>query len=281
MAFVVFILIFYQLSNAEVHCQPTFPIGTPSLSGTCDYLRSSQQFLQENAAMVIQKQNCVNGGTGSSWNQVAHLNMRNTSHTCPSNWRTVTTPIRACRRRSSYVCNSAFYSTGNISYTHVSGKIIGYQFGGPDGFSNYINRNFSIEDHYLDGVSITHGQTGSRKHIWSFVSGHSETNSGSMAILCPCTVSTWSLETPPFVGMDYFCESGSRDEPSAILYDNDPLWDASGCRDNDRCCHFNQPPWFCKILNGATTGDIEVRICADNDVNEEDIFITDIEIYVR
>ena len=32
----------------------------------------------------------------------------------------------------------------------------------------------TIEEAYLDGVSITYGSAGSRKHIWSYAAGASE-----------------------------------------------------------------------------------------------------------
>ena len=41
----------------------------------------------------------------------------------------------------------------------------------PDAFLRFISNQGTIEDIYLDGVSITHGASGSRTHIWSFGAG--------------------------------------------------------------------------------------------------------------
>ncbi len=44
------------------------------------------------------------------------------------------------------------------------------------------------------------------------------------------------------------------------------------------CCEFKNPLWFCKQLPQPTTDDIELRLCGDEDINNEDI---PIEIYIR
>ena len=53
---------------------------------------------------------------------MAYLNMTDSSETCPSAWATINTPVRACGRQPSNdsgSCNSVFYSTNRLSYTHV------------------------------------------------------------------------------------------------------------------------------------------------------------------
>ena len=55
-------------------------------------------------------------------------------------------------------CSSAVFKLNGIQYTNVCGKVIGYQQGAPDAFGTYFgNRGLTIDDHYMDGVSLTHG----------------------------------------------------------------------------------------------------------------------------
>ena len=42
-----------------------------------------------------------------------------------------------------------------VTYSGVCGRVIGYQFGSPDGFSRPNNKIKKLTDAYLDGVSIT------------------------------------------------------------------------------------------------------------------------------
>jgi len=49
----------------------------------------------------------------------------------------------------------------------VCGKVIGYQYFDTDGFKTfYANQQLTVDGHYVDGVSITHGRS-PRHHIWT------------------------------------------------------------------------------------------------------------------
>ena len=56
-----------------------------------------------------------------------------------------------------------------------------------------------------------------------------------------------------------------------MVYIDDPLWDGRGCILSNPCCSFNNPPWFYKQLPQPTTDDLEMRVCRDEDVGNEDI----------
>jgi len=85
---------------------------------------------------------------------------------------------------------------------------------------------------------------------------------------------------PPFVGNDYFCDSGSQSNHwNHILYASDPLWDGQGGE-------LNFPPgvtapWFCKQLPQTTTDDIEIRICGNEGAFNDDTPVEIIELYIR
>jgi len=138
----------------------------------------------------------------------------------------------------------------------------------------------SIDSYYMDGISVTHGSP--RQHIWSFVGGVDEFDSSGSA--CPCVNgSTSGTRIPSFVGQNYFCESGiTSGYVRGSFYPNgDPLWDGQGCGPTSSCCTFNSPPWFNVTLSPPTTDDIEVRICGDEPIGNEDTPIQLIKLYVK
>ena len=131
---------------------------------------------------------CSCSGTGG-WIRVAYLNMTDPSQQCPSAWTLQTSSSesrRLCGRESSSAsCKSVTYSTFGMSYSHVCGRVIGYQYGVPDAFWN--QRFQTLEGYYVDGVSVTHGSPRSRQHIWTFAGVFIENNpSRYPQWSCPC-----------------------------------------------------------------------------------------------
>ena len=231
---------------------------------------------------------CSNTG---GWTRVANLNMSDPSQQCPGEWNLITynsEPTRLCRRgRFGSGCLSAMYSTFGISYSEVCGRVIGYQEGYVDAFEQ-INSSLprTIEDPYLEGVSLTHGLPGARQHIWSFAAGLTELVQPTYPYgSCPCPGRLSLANVPSFIGNDYFCESGNPVTSLPYLtYMNDPLWDGEGCG-SPPCCELSYPPgvtapWFCKQLPQTTIDDIEARICRDQ-LSSEDTPVEIIELYIR
>ena len=230
------------------------------------------------------------GGITGGWMQVANIDTTDSSHTCPQGLKTLTTPLRMCGRSiTSPGCSSATFDSHGISYTRVCGKIIGYQNGSTDAFMPYsfnsmdafmpYNQPLTINDTYIDGVSLTHGSK-PRKHIWSFAAAIDETQTGYISSKCPCNTRE-STPIPPWVGNDYFCDSGAEDRWQRIFYPDDPLWDGKGCGPTSTCCSFNNPPWFSKQLPSPTTDDIEMRLCVDQPNADEDITVEKVELFVQ
>ena len=238
---------------------------------------ATRSLLRESVIPLLQSYSC-GGSTG--WRRVAYLNMSDPSQQCPSVWQEITTPHRVCGRFSTShgSCEGLTYSTGSEQYDQVCGRIIGYQIGTPNAFEP-----FSIDSYYLDGVSVTHGFP--RQHIWSFAGGLDEVTVIYASSKCPCvTGSTNGNRVLSFVGQNYFCESGITRWNGTIgvfWLNGDPLWDGQGCGPTSSCCTFNSPPWFNVTLSSPTTDDIEVRICGDGGVEDEDTPIQLIELYVK
>ena len=219
--------------------------------------------------------NC-NGERG--WMRVGYLNMTDPNEQCPPGFRLYEeNGTRACGRYTSG-CVSVTYPSHDISYSQVCGRVIGYQQGSTDAI---FSQSIGIDDAYVDGVSITRGHP--RQHIWTFIAGLQENSFYSNGIHeCPCAPN--SPVTPAsFIGDDYFCESGN---PVAWDYTTfhyaDPLWDGKQCGlIEQECCNTPGIPWFHKPLQQPTTDYIELRVCSDQEISNEDIPVELVEIYVN
>ena len=229
---------------------------------------------------------------GPGWRRIAYLDMNNTDSQCPSEWRLHTDRVRGCGRTNhtgSYSCDSVYYRNNGLSnYSRVCGRITAYQKSIFFAFYSNIVRGNSIDSAYATGVLLSHGPVGSRQHIWTFVGAVFQQSSiyaaSYLQLICPCAISanSWPYQVPPFVGNNYFCDSGNPGPyiGSGTLYPNDPLWDGAGCPSTSSCCEFNNPPWFNVSLPTPTTDDIEVRLCSGGDVHDTDVIVNLMEIYV-
>ena len=207
---------------------------------------------------------------------------------CPSVWQKITTPHRVCGRKSASTgsCEGLNYTTGGEQYNQVCGRIIGYQIGSPGSFHG---EDRLINSYYIDGVSVTRGSP--HQHVWSFVAGRDEIGNstspehGANTYTCPCVADSATVKViSSFVDQNYFCESGLTqwNGTSGVFWPNgDPLWDGQNCGSASTCCAFNSPPWFNVQLSSPTTDDIEVRICGDNGITDEDTPIQFMELYVK
>ena len=133
---------------------------------------------------------CDSNGSGGAWMRVAHLDITNPEDHCPEGLRMIESPKRSCRRSYQAFQTSIMpYSTFGYNYSRVCGCIIAYQYGITEGLArinnpNNRNRAWSIDQRSLDGIILTHGQPGYRKHIWSFVAASSENNNGFSSCSC-------------------------------------------------------------------------------------------------
>lgn len=217
------------------------------------------------------------------WKRIAFINVTDPKQKCPPGLNHTVKPASMCGRAATgdYVCNSTYFSVGGQKYSRVCGRIEGYQYGSTFSFLLYFNYTGynTIEKAYLDGVSLTHGKRGKRQHIWSFASAYNQIETNSV-VFCPTDNST----VPPFVGKDYFCDSGYAGTGFGgyVYHTDDPLWDGKGCdADAQARCKTNNPPWFTKVLSDSTTDDIELRICAGNGVSDSDTPLNLIELYIQ
>ena len=147
------------------------------------------------------------------------------------------------------------------SYSSVCGRVRGHGWG--RAFFDATYCNYSLEQAYVDGVSLTHGPAGRRTHIWTFAAayadGHPDTqwNCG-----CSNTNKNWTHATPDYVRDDYFCDSYRQltDGRGLEEDEDDDLWDGEGCGSSSSCCEWKDPPYFCKQLHNTTSEDMEIRL---------------------
>ena len=203
----------------------------------------------------------------TKWRRVAHIDMTDLTARCPSGLREVSnsaTKQRACGRSVSEGCSSLVFPTSR-NYTHVCGRVRGYQFGHMDAFNGG-----SIDTYYAEGVLITSGNP--RRHLWTYATGRFETHTSNG---CPCSSS--HQDVPAFVRNDYYCESGFVIKDEARIAWEDPLWDGAGCvTPGNTCCQ--RYGWFHKQVQ-QTSDSIEVRWCAC--CTGEDVFTDLVEIWVQ
>ena len=206
---------------------------------------------------------------------------------CPSGWNMTGYSKRTCGRAnsSSLSCDSVFFPVSGGPYSQVCGRIRAYQWGGPDAFWGYNNGGqTTIDSVYVSGVAVMYGSP--RQHIWTFANGAEENDTTHKDWNCPCDT-TGVVSIPPFVGEDYFCESGYVRPgyySQALLFtfhSNDTLWDGRDCHSTSTCCSLHNPPYFTKTLNQTTTDDLELRMCHSHTASSDNIAVELVELYVK
>ena len=242
-----------QLFANYSSCKSIYEADPSSLSGYYSIVNCSLVYCD------MEGTNC--GGEGA-WTRVAYINMTQDGATCPVglNQRSFNNKSY-CGNTGPSGCNGTMFPT-LVEYSRVCGRVRGYQYGIPYAFYayNFLNTNLTIDDNYVDGVSITYGSA-PRKHLWTYAAAplnHNNTYYGSYD--CPCKQNN-TVIAPPFIGTDYYCESGATSCCSGItIHLNDPLWDGQQCGES-LCCTHPSMPWFIKTLNETTTENIELRLC--------------------
>ena len=221
---------------------------------------------------------------GPGWRRVVFLNMTNSSHVCPAGLNLTTYSRRTCGRAHSgwHSCSSTTFSVGGSQYSRVCGRALAYKFGLNNAFLGHHFLRYGINGFYVDGLSLTHGASSSRQHIWTFASGFFTGNRISIypRYRCPCDNGN-TYPSPPFVGNDYFCESVTWNSYADLVYSNATLWDGQVCEGGGTCCKVNNPPWFTKNLVNSTTEDIELQLCLWRSSQGSDIALEQLELYVQ
>ena len=259
----------------SVEVSPVTILGTIGDCPSDNIRQASFSFLQnavretinKNVTEPISEMNVCGPG---EWRRVFYLNASSPVQSCPGQWRLLTSPLRGCAG-ADRSCRSAFSDNINTTYSKVCGRIIGEGTVSLDAFRRFIFGQNTIEGNYLDGVSVTHGVSGSRTHIWTFGAGHGTAHGPPR---CPCDNSDRSIAPlpPAEVGDNWFCDRADE---------VDHIWTGENCMTNNPCCSFHNPPYFSVQLPSATTDRIELRICIDQSHGDETVLVLFAEIYVQ
>lgn len=143
---------------------------------------------------------------------------------------------------------------GGISYTKVRGRIAAYAYKSLDAFRRLGGAGSSINDSYVDGVSIIHGSP--RNHVWTYAGG-----STNYDFSYPEVGTNSGTKQPEFVDKNYYCAIAGQlvQRGSNGLFDV-PIFTTLGNCVGD--CPDDLT--FCVTLDQATSDDLEVRVCTEN-----------------
>ena len=290
-----------------IHTPPTLLDSSSSSDSICPAQPSSDIIIDKEMRKTrniinsnYQLRPCKCGGPG--WTRVLYFKMADNGTSCPVNWTLGDGPVEGCGLRTLYewhTCDSVLIPV-TTNYSIVCGRIHAYQKGLSSAFRNSVSYspeilgvNVSIDGPYVSGLSLTHRLVGQRKHVWTFAGAWDETttdfnnNTLLFSTSCPCInpALTWPYEVPSYVGDSYFCDTAahtySTTDDFKKVFMGDPLWDGEGCGGSSTCCRFNSPPWFCQHLKYHTSDNLELRLCSLWGNDNEDKFVSLVEIYVK
>ena len=225
---------------------------------------------------------CDMAHMGGGWERVINLNFT-ASDPCPvgSTWMPVSVDgVSYCSTIDGYQVASLVLDP-TCSFSEISGYVLADQKGKMDGFFPGLGESPTLDDPYVDGVSITLGNTSStRQHVFTYAIGRDEL---PRIESCPCLGSPVSV-VPYFVGYDFHCDSVYA--PYTANTENigsRSLWSGEGCGEGSLCCNSADTPWFFHVLPQTARGQpLEVRILSNAaSHNEETILVREIEILVR
>ena len=186
------------------------------------------------------------GNTTGGLTRVGVLNQENRRRLCNGDFVDVDHNSRCIRSNEEPGCSHIVFNVWNISYSHVCGSVESYWLDTPDGFTGSSRSNdTTINDNYVDGISLTYGKAPNRSHIWTFIADENT--------YCNFT-------KPDYVGNNFSC-----------------LQKIQSCQTDTHLCTHS----FSMHLQKPTTENIELRLCRDQHQKDEHIYLGNLEIYVR
>ena len=141
--------------------------------------------------------------------RVAHVNMSQDGVSCPQGLiEKVRSELPLCGQNAAG-CQRTLFSALGLSYSRVYGRLQGYQFSTTDAFFTYLRSpSVGLSSPYVDGASRPN------------TSGHMLLNwleDSCSTCLCPCSTGS-AIQPPPFVGSDYYCETGNNNYGQCIKW---------------------------------------------------------------
>ena len=241
--------------------EPLSPDDVFKVAQQIEHLKNFSTELSKIRASQMAIQEC--GIHDSSWRQIVHIDMTDSDHKaqCPYTLCTEFGEQIGCYKSG---CSALqFNITGD--YTHVCGRVSGYQLGNTTGFK-FVGQigvdPINTSTPYADGVLITSNNY--QEHLWAYVADTTKQR-------CPCGGANL---VPEPISNWYHCNVEKRTE---IGWDN-PLWDKCDTAKYNGCCKGRKMHgWFYRNITQPINS-IEVRWCAPEDGH----IVTDIlQIWVQ
>ena len=209
-------------------------------------------------------------GISGNWRRIAYLNTNENPVSCPSGFeiRSDTSNPPLCRRKDSDAgCSSVIYPSSGMQYSQVCGTVRVHPESSPDAFlsdNHRIPRNGqSVNQNYVDGVSLTYGISPNRNHIWTYTAA---IKFGDDVDRC----TTCDRDKPFYIGTNFTCRAEHCTAWPCDL--TNAIWTGG------LLCVGNET--FYRQLSESTADNIEMRMCRDQDRSDEDILISFVEIFV-
>jgi len=186
------------------------------------------------------------------------------ANSCPGQWRQWVVPglsggdTTVCSRGRVLPSNSQASAivVEGWQYTAVRGSVTGISMGSPDAFRPEAGRGSSsptIDDAYVDGISITRWTHTGRVHMATYASGLAyNARRFSFYINGNCICHGGAELPPEWLGeSNYFCDAGMRGGPNCQVggFADEPGYD-EGCSSSDACnargctSYWNGATWY-------------------------------------
>ena len=131
-----------------------------------------------------------------------------------------------------------------------------------------VSKQTKLTEGYMDGISLTYGSP--VKHLWSYAVTHLSKNH---AFGCPCAAGSKGKLPPSFVGKHYFCSHAPFSHHWVKAFT------PGTCEEG--CCG-NNFPWFKRFLGArGRCSPIGVYLVNDQNTRDENVAVSDVEVYVR
>ena len=226
-------------------CKQAFQLQGTSFPGCCRLKPSSDTPKPAYYSWTVPCSNIT-----GRWTRVAKLNNCNGIPLCFDNLAvsniTNTSGCVAMNITTPGCASVTFSTPPGLLYSHICGIVRGVAYGSPDGFKNGTHIYSTT---YVDGISFILPKEQPIRHVFTFSAY------GGTGKTFPC-----NNNVPKFVHDDYQC---------MVTVHN------STCPITDNCS-----PSFHRDFRKLTSGDIEMRICRDQDSDDEEIILKDLELYI-
>ena len=105
------------------------------------------------------------GNVTGGLTRVAILNNETRRQLCTDNFTTTDDNTRCVRSTEDAGCSNIVFPVMNIPYSHICGTVQAFWFGTPDSFTGSKRSSTTINDNYVDGISLTYGTSNKNTYM--------------------------------------------------------------------------------------------------------------------